>query len=157
MVSFDLASVHPQMQLPHTPFHQWIFPDDTPWLEFFRTETGYLLRFPELADFRVSMDGLKVTCSPAPDVSEETTRHLYLNQVLPLALSKLGKLVFHASAVEVGDSAVAFVGESGRGKSTLAASFALNGFRFLTDDGMVVEANDDSYLSFPSHPSIRLW
>jgi hypothetical protein len=157
VVSFDLASVHPQMPLPYIPFHQWVFPDDTPWVEFFRTKTGYLLRFPELADFRVSLDGFKVTCSPAPHISEETTWHLYLNQVLPLALSKMGKLVFHASVVEVGDSAVAFVGESGRGKSTLAASFAINGFRFLTDDGLVVEAGDDGYLSFPSHPSIRLW
>ena len=43
----------------------------------------------------------EVTCLPAPDVSEATTQHLYLNRVLPLVLSKLGKLVFHASAVEV--------------------------------------------------------
>lgn len=157
MISFDMSSVHPQMPLPHAPFHQWVSPDDTLWLGFFRIETGYLLRFPELADFRVSMDGLKVSCSPVPDISEETTRHLYLNQVLPLALSKMGKLVFHASVVEVGGNAVAFVGDSGRGKSTLAASFAINGFRFLTDDGMVIEAKDDGYLSLPSHPSIRLW
>lgn len=146
-----------QASIHKLPFHQWVSPDGTIWTQFFRTETGYLLRFPDLADFKVSTDGLVVSCTPAPDVAEATAQHLYLNQVLPLALSKIGKLVFHASAVEVGDNAVAFVGESGRGKSTLAASFALSGFRFLTDDGLVVEAGGEGYMAFPSHPSIRLW
>ena len=145
------------MPLDHLQFRQWVAHDDTIWTEFYRTETGYLLRFPDLADFQVAVDGTNVTCSPAPDVSEETTQHLYLNQVLPLAQSMMGKLVFHASAVEIGDSAVAFVADSGRGKSTLAASFATNGFRFLTDDGLVVEEEIDGYLAIPSHPSIRLW
>jgi hypothetical protein len=70
------------------------------WTEFHRANGGYLLRFPELGDFQVSADGLTVTCFPAPRVSDATSEHLYLNQVLPLVLSKLGKLVFHASAVE---------------------------------------------------------
>jgi hypothetical protein len=49
------------------------------------------------------------------------------------------------------------VGESGRGKSTLAASFAVNGCRFLTDDGLVVEPGVAGFEALPSHPSIRLW
>ena len=138
-------------------FHTWAFPDGTPWTEFYRENGGYLLRFPDLADFRVSADGLEVTGFPVPGVSESTSQHLYLNQVLPLVLSKLGKLVFHASAVEVPGGAVAFAAESGRGKSTLAASFAVNGFRFLTDDGLVLEPVADGYQVQPSHPSIRLW
>jgi len=77
--------------------------------------------------------------------------------VLPLALSRAGKLVFHASAVEIDGEAVAFVGESGRGKSTLAASFATGGYRFLTDDGLVIEERPVGYRVLPSHPSIRLW
>jgi hypothetical protein len=77
--------------------------------------------------------------------------------VLPLVLSKLGKLVFHASAVEVAGGAVAFAAESGRGKSTLAASFAVNGFRFLTDDGLLVETGAQGFDVLPSHPSLRLW
>jgi hypothetical protein len=120
-------------------------------------DTGYLLRFPNFSDFSVSPSGLEVTAFPAPGVSEQTVEHLYLNQVLPLALSKQGKLVFHASACEIGSAAVAFLGESGKGKSTLAASFATNGFRFLTDDGLMVEASGNGYQVMPSHPSIRLW
>ena len=42
---------------------------------------------------------------------------------MPLALGKFDKLVFHASAVETADGAIAFAGASGRGKSTVAAAF----------------------------------
>ncbi|MBL0244850.1 MAG: hypothetical protein IPQ22_12960 [Rhodoferax sp.] len=76
---------------------------------------------------------------------------------MPLALARQGMLVLHASAVEIGDSAVAFIGASGMGKSTLAASFATNGFRFLTDDGLLLEPRQDACYVLPSHPSIRLW
>ena len=72
-------------------------------------------------------------------------------------LGKQGKLVFHASAIETGSGALVFMGISGRGKSTLAASFATNGFRFLTDDGLTVEEGNSRYQVQPSHPSIRLW
>jgi hypothetical protein len=146
-----------QSPLACTPFHTWAFPDGTLWTEFHRADGGYLLRFPQLADFLVSADASTVACFPVPEVPEGTARHLYLNQVLPLVLSKLGKLVFHASAVEIGAGAVAFVGESGRGKSTLAASFAVSGCRFLTDDGLVVEPSGEGFEVLPSHPSIRLW
>lgn len=160
-IELRLQPARLQPPVGHPPFHAWTFPDGTLWAEFHRAEGGYLLRFPELADFRIAVDARAatccVTCFPAPAVPAGTTQHLYLNQVLPLVLSKLGKLVFHASAVEIDGGAVAFVGESGRGKSTLAASFAVSGCRFLTDDGLVVEPRGQGFQALPSHPSIRLW
>lgn len=157
MIDFSLLAARVQVPVAIEPFHTWTFPDGTLWTAFYRTNDGYLLRFPDLADFQVSADALHVTGFPVPEVSDATVQHLYLNQVLPLVLSKQGKLVFHASAVEVAGGTVAFVAESGRGKSTLAASFAVSGFRFLTDDGLVVEPIADGHRVLPSHPSIRLW
>ena len=138
-------------------FHQWVFPDGTLWTQFFRQGAGYLLRFPELADFEVSADGCIVQGWPAPGVPSPTVEHLYLNQVMPLALSRQAKLVLHGSAVDIGGQGVAFRGESGRGKSTLAASFASEGTRFLTDDGLLLSWVGDQCMILPSHPSIRLW
>ena len=138
-------------------FHQWVFPDGTPWTQFFRQGAGYLLRFPELADFEVSADGFSVQGFPAPGVPSPTVEHLYLNQVMPLALSRQGKLVLHGSAVNIGGQGVAFLGESGRGKSTLAASFASEGTCFLTDDGLRLDWLGDRCMILPSHASIRLW
>jgi hypothetical protein len=157
VVDFTLGETRPQAPIRDAPFHEWVLPDGTPWSLIYRTKSGYLLRFPELADFQVTRDGQVVYGWPVPGIPEQSVQHLYLNQVLPLALSKQGKLVFHASAVEIGDAAVAFMGESGRGKSTLAASFATSGSRFLTDDGLVVENVEGEWRILPSHPSIRLW
>ena len=139
------------------PFHEWVLPDGTQWTEFYRLRTSYLLRFPDLADFSVSLDGQTVTAHPVAGVSHQTIDHLYQNQVLPLALSRQFKLVLHASAIEIENFAVAFMGVSGQGKSTLAASFATSGHRFLTDDGLQLEKGGDGYFIQPSHPSIRLW
>lgn len=99
-----------------------------------------------------------VSCHPVDGVTPFTVEHLHLNQVLPLLLSAQGQQVYHASAVVIDGAAIAFMGESGRGKSTLAAAFAVVGSPFLTDDGLVLERADDGrFLALPSHPSIRLW
>lgn len=152
------ASGHrPQLPIELVPFHEWAFPDGTLWTQFFRTETGYLLRFPDLADFTVSSDGGEVVAYPALDLSPQTVEHLYLNQVLPLALSRQQKFVLHGGAIELAVGAVAFLGVSGRGKSTLTASFATSGFRFLTDDGLQITQTNGTHYAQPSHASIRLW
>lgn len=152
-----LLEARAQRAMAEPAFHEWSFPDGTPWARFHRDGGGYMVRFPDLADFTISADAMEVACSPAPATSIGTCEHLYLNQVLPLALSKRGNLVFHASAVELGERAVAFMAESGRGKSTLAASFATSGLRFLADDGLMVQESGGTYRAMPSHPSIRLW
>lgn len=156
-IVFRSEPIRLQAALALTPFQEWIFPDGTPWTRFYHSGEGYLLRFPDLGDFDVSADGRAIRAWPAPGISEDTMQHLYLNQVLPLALSKQGRIVFHASAVETENGAIAFLGESGRGKSTLAASFAAGGRRFLTDDALLLDPAEGGYLVQPSHPSIRLW
>ena len=144
---------------PHNtaPFQCWFNDDGAVYLAFFRDESSYRLRFPDLADFVVSDDGSRVTLFPQEGLSNGTMEHLWLNQVYPLALSLQGHVVLHGSAVEIGCGAVAFLGDSGVGKSTLAASFAVNGTRFLTDDGLLLLPEGDQWLVTPSHPSLRLW
>jgi hypothetical protein len=155
----ELTRLAPRGQTPWAtaPFQAWELPDGEPWAEFYRSGDGILVRFPDYADFELSSDGRRVVCAPTPDVSPEATEHLYFNQILPLVLGRLGKLVFHASAVEIGGFAVAFPAPSGRGKSSLAAAFAADGNPFLTDDGLVLEPVVGGYEVQPSHASLRLW
>jgi ABC-type multidrug transport system fused ATPase/permease subunit len=119
---FAVQPVRPFVPQPVPSFHHWLLPDGTLWLQFYRTPAGYLLRFTDLAEFEISADGQTIACWPSAEISDGTIQHLYLNQVLPLALSQQGKLVFHASAVQIGAGAVAFMGPSGRGKSTAILS-----------------------------------
>jgi hypothetical protein len=84
-------------------------------------------------------------------------RHLLLNQVIPVVLSHLGKLVLHASACGTPHGVIAFMGTTGMGKSTLAASFGLQGYPVLTDDCLLVEEKDQEMMTVPSYPGLRLW
>ena len=147
----------PQAELDTEPFHRYTFEDGTVWTEFHRCGDAYLLRFPGLADFEVSADGTEVTAHPAPGAEEATIEHLYINQLVPLALSRQGRPAYHASVVTVPGGAVAFLGKTGMGKSTLAASFALNEAAFLTDDALLVEETGSGCRAMPSHASLRLW
>ncbi len=146
-----------QVPLDNLPFHTWENADGSVWCAFHRAGRDYRLRFPQLADFLVSADGRCVEAIPTDATNAETVDHLFHNQVLPLALSRRGVLIFHASAVAIDGVALAFLGESGRGKSTLACSLANQGAGLLTDDGLVIEPSGDGLLALPSQPSTRLW
>jgi hypothetical protein len=157
IIDFTIRGARPQFDLGTEPFHEYRFDDGTVWTEFHRSGKNYLLRFPGLADFAVSAEGTEVVAHPTPDCDATTLEHLYINQLVPLALSRQGQPAFHASVVTVAGGAVAFLGKTGMGKSTLAASFALNGAAFLTDDALLVEETASGCEALPSHASVRLW
>lgn len=146
-----------QEDISDRPFRQWVIQNNLVWASFYRIENDYLIRFHGLCDYLVANNGESISAHPVHGVSDSTIQHLYLNQVLPLALSRQYKLILHGAAVIVSKTAVAFIGDSGRGKSTLAASFAMHGLRFLTDDGLQINIIGDKVFALPSHPSIRLW
>ena len=156
LIRFSVESEGPQLSLADSPFHRYAFDDGTVWTEFYRTNDGYLLRFPDIADFEVSANGEDVVAHPVIGTDEATVEHVYLNQLVPLALSRQGRPAFHASVVTVPAGAIAFLGKTGMGKSTLAASFALEDAAFLTDDALLIDESD-SIRVMPSHPSVRLW
>jgi hypothetical protein len=157
LCAFQLLPAQSSQSVALQWFHQWVLSDGTVWLSFAKCRSGYLLRFPDLADFLVSADGKKIHCYPQPDTSLETIRHLFLDQVIPLLLSQWGKLVLHASAVAVPAGAIAFTGMTGTGKSTLTASFAEQGFALLTDDCLLLEERGGELFATPSYPGLRLW
>ncbi len=146
-----------QDPLPTEPFERILATDGSPWLDVHRTPAGYLLRYPGRADFAVAADGLAAEAWPVPGAPEATLAHLWRNQVRPLALSRQGRVVLHASAVDLQGAGLAFAGPSGRGKSTLAAAFARRGAGFLCDDGLLLDLGGDDILIEPGDPSLRLW
>ena len=127
-------------------------------MEFHRTAGGgFVLRFLDFGDFVLDpQSDWSVTGVPLPDVPEQTMRDLYANQVVPLILGYQGGLVLHASCVATAGGALAFVGPTGRGKSTLAASFTRLGYPFLTDDGLILSREGDGYVVRPNVPRFRL-
>ena len=137
--------------------HERILPDGGIWLSIARTEDGYLLRFPGLADFTVSADGRRIDCHPRADIAQETINHLLLDQVIPALLAHEGELALHAGGVASDRGAIVFLGESGWGKSTLCASFNQAGFPLLGDDFLLLRADGNGFAVVPSYPGLRLW
>jgi hypothetical protein len=118
---------------------------------------GFHLCFPGLADFLISDDGLLVRAWSESRTTLETVRHLLLDQVMPRVMAHMGKLVLHASAVSTGGSTVAFLGTTGSGKSTLAAKLSLHGHPLVSDDALILRAEDDAVYAEPTYSSLRLW
>jgi hypothetical protein len=146
---------------PGEPQGVWLrercHPDGRPYIASARLATGYLLRFHGLGDFTVGSGGQVVTCYPLAGLPVGTLRYLLVDQVLPLVLGQRGRLVLHASCVALRRGAVAFLGQAGAGKSTLAASFAGQGNALLTDDCLLVVERGGKQLAVPSYPAVRLW
>lgn len=137
-------------------FHQWGDDHDL-WARFGDTGSEYVVEFPALAEFRISHDATRVRGRLQPEVPAFTGRHLLLNQILPLVLSRRGRLVLHAGAVSIRGEVVAFIGPTGSGKSTLVAACANAGAAVVADDSLVVSLRGDQWIAWPSYPAVRLW
>ena len=155
--TFQLFEESPAFLTSPSWLNHWYLNDGSIWLSVAKIEDGYLLRFPAYADFLVSRDGRNINCMLRQGCPHETMRHLLLNQIVPIVLSQLGKLALHASACATPRGVVAFMGLTGMGKSTLAASFGLKGFVVLTDDCLLVQEQGDHVMSVPSYGGLRLW
>ncbi|NLW49904.1 MAG: hypothetical protein GXY85_03555 [Candidatus Brocadiaceae bacterium] len=149
----------PETASPHV--HRWVrhaeLPDGSAWYSVGVVPQGHLVRFYGMADFVLDPDGRCLSCRPEPRLPRQTLCHLLLDQVLPLALSRRGRVVVHAGAVLIGGEAVAFLGETGRGKSTLVSSFGLDGAPLLSDDSIIVSEDGGALSVVATYPSLRLW
>jgi hypothetical protein len=66
-------------------------------------------------------------------------------------------LVLHASAVAVDGGAVAFLGEAGWGKSTMAAAMYARGHSIVADDVTAVRTDKANPIVHPGFPQLKLW
>ena len=122
-----------------------------------KTECGYVLSFPDIADFLVDRSGSQVSCCNASGgVGLQTIRHLLIDQVLPLMINLRGCEALHATAIATHRGVCAFTGPAGSGKSTLAASFVLSGYRLVCDDCLAL-SQGSRVMTLPGYPGLRLW
>jgi hypothetical protein len=138
-------------------FYKSLLPNGKPQLLVGQSEDGLVMRFPNLADFVIPPSGNRISYLVRRNTPKSTIRHLFLDYVLPGYLSR-DRVVLHASAIRLTKkSAIAFLGKSGSGKSTMAASFWREGFQVISDDCAVLEHGNGSPMCVPSYPGLRLW
>lgn len=157
MPDWQIDVAREQLPTTETAFNEWPQKSEGYNPEFYRLDDCFLIRFLGLADFFVSLNAHEINTRPAPGITYAQLEEVYQNLVLPLALSQQRQLVFHASAVEIDQCSVVFMADSGTGKSTLAADFASNGYRFLADDCVWLNKQPSGFHVMPGHPSLRIW
>jgi hypothetical protein len=103
----------------------------------------YWLPWTEYLGAWVTADGCNVTLVVStqfnePDLDAPLTTGL-ISVITGACLNLQNQVAIHANAVCVNQQAIAFVGYSGMGKSTLSAFCAAQGAEFITDDVFVVD------------------
>jgi hypothetical protein len=120
----------------------------------YESSEQYKLRYP-VADVLVE-GGERIVVDTAEDASSEILRHLVLGPAFNYLLHQRNVFVLHASVVSVDGDAVAFVGDSGQGKTTTAASFLRDGLRVLSDDVAAITFEPDGPAVRSGYPCIKL-
>jgi len=139
-------------------FHDWLDANDEICFSCSHVNGDYLLQFPDVAEFLITLSDNSITYFPEPDVPDETIRHLLLDQVVPRALDQQGKLILHASAVKLSDGrSIAFSGNSGCGKSTIASSYHEAGAELITDDCLLIDTKNGVVQVVPNYYGLRLF
>lgn len=130
-VAIEAAAIPPTLELAAAAGPTWAIRGDR-----------FLLRIPGIARFLLS-GGKTIAYEAEPAAAADDIAAFLLGTAFGVLLHQRGLVVLHASAVEVGERAVLFLGASGAGKSTLAAALELRGHRLVADDFCVISLGAD--------------
>lgn len=112
---------------------------------------GYRIWGQNRGSCLLSTHGRRLRCAIDGCAPTRWERFL-VGQVLPFAALLSGLEIFHASAVVLGGRAIAFVGPSGAGKTSVALEAVRHGAQFLADDVLALEAGAHELMAHPGAP-----
>jgi hypothetical protein len=158
------ASPHANVAIPPEPEElSYVSPykdqAGNPALRIWKTASSRYLRLAYFdgTQFWLDREGTEVWATWPDNLEIEDTATYLLGPVLGILLRLRGVTCLHASAVAFGDTAVAFVGSEGAGKSTTAAALARHGHVILSDDVVALAEHDGSFFVHPAYPYLCLW
>jgi hypothetical protein len=115
------------------------------------------LDYADGTKFWLDRDGTEVWATWRDNSTIEDAGTYLLGPVLGRLLRLRGVTCLHASAVALGERAVAFVGPAGAGKSTTAAALALRGHAILSDDVVALAERNKVFYVHSAYPYLCLW
>ncbi|WDZ55578.1 dephospho-CoA kinase [Paenibacillus polymyxa] len=122
---------------------------------FVMLDERFMFQIPGTAIYAVR-EGKEIEVSIFSGADPDTVRLFVLGTCMGALLMQRRILPIHGSAVVIGGRAYAFVGESGTGKSTLAAAFRQAGYQMVSDDVIAVKATTSSAIVYPAYPQQKL-
>ena len=115
-----------------------------------------LIRLPSGTRFLVE-HGERITVDARPGTSDQEVRAYVIGSCLGAVLHQRGLIVLHGSAIDTPGGAVLFVGDSGKGKSSIAAAFCARGHRLISDDICAVRLDASRRpVVLPAYPQLKL-
>ena len=126
-------------------------------VEMYGVPNGFLLKVAGMGELIISGHGETITQRFQEDELSQLDREVILGPALVLALALRGVWSLHASAAMYKGNVIAFLGESGQGKSTLAAYLSGNpGWSLVADDILPVILNGKAVNILPRFPQLKL-
>lgn len=150
------STATPQISIRSAPVGCF-WPDNLTQVRYFAaTETEACCYWREIGAFSISK-GREIQCKPRAHIDPELFRLPLLEPVMAVLLHQRGHLLLHASAVARGGEAWAFLGNTGLGKSTLAAKLCAQGYSFVADDIVAIRFDPErGPLILPAPPRLKL-
>lgn len=110
----------------------------------------------DIAVYQV-LDGNKIIIDPLKEKDNERIKSFLLGWSFGVLFVQRNTIALHGSAMVKDDKAFIITGHSQAGKSTLAASLKLNGYKFLSDDVSTVDIDSNNNLIInPAYPQQKL-
>lgn len=125
----------------------------------FSMEPGGICRLEirNVALYQIDAAGRELIVEPILPPSAPDVRLFILSTMLGVLCFRRGRFPLHASCVRVGHKAVAFTGESGVGKSTMAAALIRQGCPLVADDVTVIDPSASGGVQvYPTAPLLKL-
>jgi hypothetical protein len=126
-------------------------------VEMYHSEGAICFRVEDVGDFFIDLHTGVMGRPDAPAGLEQIESEVLSGPVLVHALALRGLWSFHAGAGLCKAKTIAFLGESGMGKSTLAAYLSQHaGWRLVADDILPVTGRPDGLAAYPHFPQLKL-
>jgi hypothetical protein len=117
---------------------------------------GFLIKVEGSTVFFIAQLGEKIVALDTSIQLNQFEYEILFGPVLVLALALRSVWSLHASAVMHNGKVVIFLGDSGQGKSTLAAFLVDSGWKLVSDDILPVSTIIGGFLAWPQFPQLKL-
>lgn len=155
---FEIPELIATNEIPEVSIHLGSVPDKLheptkKGVRYQATKDQFLLEVDNIAKYYVT-SGNKITVELKKNKADKEVRLFLLGSAFGALFIQRGLLPIHGSAVKFDDKTVVFSGQSGVGKSSIAANFVKKGYQFLADDISLI--NEELFL-LPSFPNLKIW
>lgn len=120
-----------------------------------RCDAGFRFHYSDDTRFWIDARGRDVWMTWESTFEDACT--YLVGPIIGFLLRVRGEVALHASAVQIGSAAVAFVGPHACGKSTTAAALGRRGHPVVTDDVSRVTRSEGGWFIHPFGGALRLW